>query len=192
MSLRRRQLEDLLRSAWIAVIVGFPCIAAIPGCLVVRTTEHIVTVHEDRTGEGIVHLIDIRSDAISDSLVRRDFDELLKLYSADKFEEFEKYGRRITGKQLRVRGDTLMAEITYSFRTLDAVEGLRISKEGMFLVFGPDRVVTKTNGKMGQTDKQETSITWDINARRLVYEVSEKRLPPSKSLAALYRRYIIH
>lgn len=176
------------RSFWIGIMSG-ALLSVLPGCLVIRTTEHIVTINDDRTGEGVIHLIDIRSDASSDSLVRRDFDDLMNLYASKKFEEFEKYGRKVTGKQLRVRGDTLMAELTYSFRTMDGIEGLRISKDGMFLVFGPERVVTRTNGKIGHNDKQETTITWDIGAKRLVYEVSEKKLPPSISLAKLYRLY---
>ncbi|MBM2839576.1 MAG: hypothetical protein HW412_104 [Bacteroidetes bacterium] len=121
------------------VLLGFP------GCLLVRTSEHIITLKEDGSGEGIVHLVDIRSDASSDSLVRRDFDDLMAAYGAAHVEEFEKYGRQITRKRLRVRGDTLMAEITYAFRSLRAIEGLRATKDEFILVFDPDREVVRTN-----------------------------------------------
>ena len=144
---------------------------------------------DDRSGEAIVHLIDIRSDATTDSLVRHDFDELMEAYGAANVSEFERHGRKITGKRLRVRGDTLMGEITYTFRSLEGIEGLRITKDGMSILFPSDRHVVRSNGKVSMTDKDETRIMWDLDAKRLTYEVDEKALPSSTSLAFLYQRY---
>lgn len=162
----------------------------IPGCIVVGTSEHIITLKEDGSGEGIIHLIDIRSDARSDSLIHVDFDELMKAYGAERVGEFERYGRKITTKQLRLRGDTLMAEIIYTFNSLDAIDGVRATKDEIMLVFGQDREVLRTNGKTGRTEGGGTQITWNRDSKRLMYEVREKRLPPSISLAPLYRRYV--
>jgi hypothetical protein len=163
---------------------------ALPGCLLVRTSEHIIALKSDGSGEGIIHLIDIRSDAPSDSLAQRDFDELMKAYGAQKVNEFEQYGRKITTKQLRLRGDTLMAEITYTFSFLDAIDGLHATRDEIMLVFGPGREVVRTNGKTSRTENDGTRITWNRDAERLVYEVREKQLPPSVSLARLYRKYM--
>lgn len=173
----------------IVAVIAFVLMLCSSGCLLVRTTEHIITLREDGGGEGVIHLIDIRSDAPSDSLVRLDFDELMKAYGARKVEEFEKYGRRITAKRLRVRGDTLMAEITYVFSSYDAVEGLRVSPNEMAIEFSPEREVIKTNGKMSRMENQGTRITWKRATDRLVYEVREKELPPSVSLVFLYKKY---
>jgi hypothetical protein len=162
---------------------------AVPGCLFVRTSEHIITVKPNGSGEGIIHLIDIRSTAPSDSLVKIDFDELMNAYGAAEVEEFESYGRKITGKRLRVLGDTLMAEITYTFNSLGAIDGLRATKDEMTLTFAPEREVMRTNGKKSQTEDGGTLITWKRDAERLVYEVQEKQIPASKSLAHLYMRY---
>ncbi|HCV42176.1 MAG TPA: hypothetical protein DGH68_01735 [Bacteroidetes bacterium] len=163
---------------------------AFPGCLFVRTSEHIITVKANGGGEGIIHLIDIRSTAPSDSLVKRDFDELMNAYGAATVEEFESYGRKITGKRLRVLGDTLMAEITYTFSSLGAIDGLRATKDEMTLTFAPEREVTRTNGKKSQTEDGGTLITWERDAERLVYEVWEKQIPSSTSLAPLYMKYL--
>jgi hypothetical protein len=141
------------------------------------------------SGEGVVHLIDIRSTSLSDSLVQEDFDELMTAYGAAKVEEFETYGRTITGKRLRVRGDTLMAEVTYTFSSLGAIDGLRVTEDEMTMAFAADKEVTRTNGKMSQTADGGTLITWERDAERLVYEVREKQVPPSTSLAPLYMRY---
>jgi hypothetical protein len=173
----------------VALIVLF-LVLALPGCLLVRTTEHIITLKADGSGEGIIHLIDIRSDARSDSLVRGDFDELMKAYGAEKVNEFEQYGRRITGKRLRVVGDTLMAEVTYTFSFLTAIDGLRATKDEIMLVFGPGRQVVRSNGKMSGTESDGTRITWKRDAERLLYEVRERELPQSTSLAPLYQRYV--
>lgn len=161
----------------------------LPGCLLVRTSEHIITLKADGSGEGIIHLIDIRSDARSDSLVRRDFDELMRAYGAEKVNEFEQFGRRITGKRLRVVGDTLMAEVTYTFTYLDAIDGLRATRDDIMLVFGPEMEVVGTNGKTSRTESDGTRITWKRDAERLVYEVRERELPQCTSLAPLYKRY---
>lgn len=174
----------------VVVLVALFLVLALPGCLLVRTTEHIITLKADESGEGIIHLIDIRSDARSDSLVRRDFDELMKAYGAKKVNEFEQYGRRITSKRLRLVGDTLMAEITYTFGFLGAIDGLRATKEEIIFVFGPGREVVRSNGKTSRTENDGTRITWKRDAERLLYEVRERELPQSTSLAFLYRKYI--
>ncbi len=162
----------------------------VPGCLFVRTTEHIFTVREDGSGDGVIHLTDIRSDATTDSLVKRDFDDMMTAYGSKKVSEFERRGRTITAKRLRVQGDTLMAEITYAFLSPEAIDGLRINNDEVSLMFAPEREVVRTNGKVSKTDKQETRIVWPRDAKRFVYEVREKELPPSVSIAFLYRKYI--
>ena len=174
----------------ILTAVALLLLLVLPGCLFVRTSEHIISLKANGSGEGIIHLIDIRSDARSDSLVRRDFDELMKAYGATRVGEFEQYGRKITAKRLRVRGDTLMAEITYTFSFLDAIDGLRATKDEIVLIFGPGREVVRTNGKTSRTENEGTRITWKRETERLVYEVREKQLPPSVSLAFLYRKYM--
>ena len=178
------------KQSQVCIVIAFFLVASFPGCLFVRTTEHIVTINDNRSGDAVIHLTDIRSDAQSDSLVRQDFDDLMSAYGAKKVDEFEQHGRRITSKRLRVAGDTLMAEVTYTFNSLDAIDGLRMTKDGLMLVFLPEREVLRTNGKISQTDKKETCIKWDRDARRLVYEVREKDVPRSVSLAFLYRKYV--
>jgi hypothetical protein len=161
----------------------------VQGCLLVRTTEHIIKINDDRSGEGVIHLIDIRSDARSDSLVRRDFDDLMHLLSAKKVEEFERYGRTISSKRLQVRGDTLMGEVTYIFSSLNGIDGLRLTRDGMSLVFSPEREIIRTNGKLSHNERNETVISWDLDAKRLVYVVREKLFPASASLVPLWLKY---
>jgi hypothetical protein len=174
---------------WIGAAIVCIISVCAPGCLFVRTTEHIFTIREDGTGEGVIHLTDIRSDAITDSLVKRDFDDMMAAYGSRKIAEFEKRGRSITAKRLRVRGDTLMAEITYAFLSPEAIDGLRINNDEVSMMFAPEREVVRTNGKVSKTDKHETHIVWPRDAKRFIYEVREKELPPTVSIAFLYQKY---
>ena len=85
--------------------------ALLPGCLLVRTSEHLITVREDGTGEAVMRLIDIRSDGRTDSAVNADFDLFIRIAKNDRVPEFEQGGRKITGKRDVLRGDTLIANV---------------------------------------------------------------------------------
>jgi hypothetical protein len=189
--MKQAQPPAVQRSWWnmVRAVVLLPIMLTLPGCLVVRTTEHIVNLNADGSGEAIIHLTDIRSDAPTDSLFHADFNDLMKVYHAKKVDEFERYGRRITGKRFRVEGDTLMAEITYVFTSLEAIEGLRATKDELFLLFPPEREVIRSNGQVTMTPAQGTRISWSRDARKLVYVVREKQLPDSKSLSAMFLKY---
>jgi hypothetical protein len=183
-----KQCPGIQRSWWnsIRAVLLLPLVAMLPGCLVVRTTEHIVNLNVDGSGEAVLHLIDIRSDAPTDSLFQADFNDLAKVYREKKVDEFERYGRRITSKRFRVQGGTLMAEVTYVFSSLEAIEGLRATKDELSLLFPPSKEVVRANGQITVMPNQGTRIAWDRDARKLVYVVREKQLPDSKSLAAMF------
>jgi hypothetical protein len=170
-------------------LLALSCVL-LPGCLLVRTSEHIITFR-GTGGDGIIHLIDIRSDAQSDSLIRSDFSALMDAYRAPVVKEFEQGGRTILSRHLRARGDTLEAEIEYTFTSPEgAVNGLRVTDDEFTLTFSPDRQIVRTNGSTERTASGGTRITWDREVRRLTYEVREKSLPSSVSLAPLYRAFV--
>ena len=162
--------------------------AILSGCILVRTTEHRIKLNENGSGEALLRLIDIRSDAQTDSLVRRDFDQMMKTYDKFGAEEFEKFGRKITGKQFVVHRDTLILEISYTFPHPESVEGLHITKDGFTMGVNASREVLKTNGTLQNLKPGFQQILWDLSARRLMYVIREKTLPPSVSLADLYLR----
>jgi len=162
--------------------------ALLPGCLLVRTSEHLITVREDGTGEAVMRLIDIRSDGRTDSAVNADFDLFIRIAKNDRVPEFEQGGRKITGKRVVLRGDTLMAEVSYTFSSLFALEGVRVSGDEVYVTVGPDREVVKTNGRVG-TEQGGTRITWNRDARRLIYQVREQGRRGTTSLTSRYAGY---
>ncbi|MDH3252869.1 MAG: hypothetical protein OEM41_08755, partial [Ignavibacteria bacterium] len=156
------------------------------GCIFVRTTDHRILFQKDGSGEGIMRLIDIRSDASSEQDVREDFDMLMKIYLGEGLEQFENAGRRITSKNLIVSGDTLTAEIRYGFTSRAVLGEMRATNEEMFVVIPADKVIGRTNGQVESFQGNARRIVWDVDVRRITYRISEKTLPKSVSLAPLY------
>lgn len=162
----------------------------LPGCLLVSTTEHRVKLNDDGSGEAVLRMIDIRSDGSSDSSVAVDFGFMMAAFDSEGVRQFEAEGRHITAKQFNVRNDTLVAEVTYSFKNLDAIEGLHITKDALYVVVGEDREILKTNGKTSSDKHNAVRITWSRDARRLMYTIRERSFPKSTSLAGMYLKHL--
>jgi hypothetical protein len=161
----------------------------LPGCIIIRTTDHRIRLNKDGSGEGTIRLVDIRTDARTDSVALGDFATLIAAFNKDSVTDFERDGRKITRKQLVVHGDTLIAEVTYTFPSLGAVEGIHSKGDEIFVVVGDDREVVRTNGKIDSWKEKNSRIVWEKDAKRLQYVIREKALPPTRSLAAFYVKY---
>ena len=174
-----------------AAQAGLLVLAALvlPGCLLIRTTDHMITLKKDGSGDARMRLIDIRSDAQSDSLVARDYAVMMASIEKEGIEEFERGGRKVTSKQFFASGDTLTAEITYTFPNLNEVEGLKFRRDEMFVVVNEGREIVKTNGDVQSWMKGSKRIVWPRDTKHLMYRISEKKLPPARSLAPLYLKY---
>jgi hypothetical protein len=159
------------------------------GCLIVRVTEHRIRIDDDGSGEARLRLTDLRSDAEADSAVAEDFAIMISSFEEKGIQDFEKGGRRVRSKRFLVHGDTLSAEIVYSFASTDDIEGLVVNREEMYVVVREGRTVMRTNGTVRLQGGNSVRIVWPRDCRRLSYEIREDRLPPSVSLAGWYRRY---
>jgi len=162
---------------------------ALPACLLIRTTEHRIKLNENGSGEAMMRLIDIRSDGKTDSALARDYSIMMASVQKEGGVEFEKGGRKVTSKQFSASGDTLSAEIVYSFPNLDEVEGLKVKKDELFVVVSDGREIVKTNGSVQSWTKNSHRIVWPRDAKRLMYQIREKMLPESASLAPLYQKF---
>jgi len=170
-----------------AIAIGALCIV-FSGCILIRTTEHRINLRSDGSGEAVLRLIDIRSDETVDSLAERDFRIMMSSFDHDGTKDFEDNGRKVTSKQLFVRTDTLVAEIGYTFTGLGAIEGLHVTNEELYLVVSESREVVRTNGRVETWQKTSQRIVWHRDAERLLFQIREKSLPPSTSLARFYER----
>lgn len=175
------------RRGMLALLMVLPLLAG--GCIVIRTTEQRVKFNRDGSGEAVLRLIDIRSDAEEDSLVQRDFNIMMTSFEGEMARDFEEKGRKIVRRQFSISGDTLTAEIFYTFREYGAIEGLRVTKNEMYVVVPPERRVLRTNGKVGSWGSNASRVSWDRDAQRISFAIQEKSIGSTRSLAALYRSY---
>lgn len=169
------------------VLLLVSMLAGLSGCILIRTTEHRISINDDGSGEAVLRLIDLRSDETADSLVRRDFRVMMSSFEREGIEDFSRRGRTVARKIMYAREDTLMAEISYTFESLDAVEGLHVTERELYVVVAGSRDVIRTNGRVEEWQDDARRIVWTRNARRLLFQIREKTLPPSVSLAPLYR-----
>ena len=159
----------------------------LPGCILIRSTEHRISLNDDGTGEAVLRLIDLRSDEMADSLVERDFRIMMSSYEKEGAAEFSRQGRTITAKKMYTRADTLYAEIAYAFENLQAIEGLHVTDTEIYVIVSATRHVVRTNGQVQPWAGDAQRIFWKRDARRLLYQITENSLPSSSSLARYYR-----
>jgi hypothetical protein len=173
-----------------AVLAVVALTAGLSGCILIRTTEHRINLRPDGGGEAVLRLIDIRTDELADSLAERDFRIMMSSFDQGGMDDFEQNGRQVTSKRLFTRNDTLYAEIGYTFNGLGAIEGLHVTRDELYLVVNDSRDIVRTNGRIEPYQNSSQRIVWDRDAQRLLFQIREKSLPPSTSLARLYDHYI--
>jgi hypothetical protein len=169
----------------VAIVIGALCVG-VSGCILIRTTEHRINLRSDGSGEAVLRLIDIRSNETVDSLAERDFRIMMSSFGQEGTNDFEENGRKLTTKRLFARNDTLVAEIEYTFTGLGAIEGLHVTNEELYLVVNDSREVVRTNGRVEMWQKTSQRIVWKRDVERLLFQIREKSLPPSTSLARFY------
>jgi hypothetical protein len=177
-----------IRSRYAAAMAAGVLCVGLSGCILIRTTEHRITLRSDGSGEAVLRLIDIRSDETVDSLAQRDFRILMSSFDQEATNDFEDNGRKVTSKKLFTRNDTLFAEVGYTFTGLGGIEGLHVTNNELYLVVNESREVVRTNGRVEAWQENAQRIVWDRNALRLMFQIRERTLPPSTSLARLYEQ----
>jgi hypothetical protein len=160
-----------------------------PSCLLVRVTEHRVRFNEKGGGDAVIRLTDIRSDGSTDSARIRDFGIMMASAEYGGAKEFEQKGRKVTAKQFLVNGDTLSAELSYTFPGFESVEGLKSDGDELYVVVPEGREIVRTNGKIHAGAKNSQRIVWPKDVRRLSYVIREHEFRRGSSLAPYYLRY---
>jgi hypothetical protein len=180
-AMERRYLSSLGQTFALILMV-----VILPACIVVGMTEHRVEFRADGAGKAWLRLTDIRSDGVTDSSAERDFNIMMDSFEKEGIGDFEKGGRKVTNKRFIVHGDTLSAEIEYTFMSKADIEGLNVTEQEMYVVIPENRDVVWTNGRVSPWERGTMRIVWDLDEGSLVYHVREKHLPSSISLAPLY------
>lgn len=162
----------------------------LPGCILIRTTDHRIRVNSDGTGDAVLRMIDLRSDGTTDSAIVGDVNRLVTMFNDSGPMLFEQNTRKIQRKQFLVQGDTLSVEIVYNFQDLRAIEGLRVTPDNLYLVVEQQREIVKTNGSIEPWMEGARRIVWDRDATRILYTIREKFMPDTRPLAKWYREFV--
>ena len=147
-------------------------VVLLPGCLQFNTVSYDVNINDDGTGTVNVFIRDIRSDADSVSQFEQDkanlFNYMLK--GDDFINSMKKEGKDITSRKLIKNGDTLDAEVVYSFDKISAVENIMRDKDFYYLTLQPTDSVVSTNGEVIVTPEHKR-ILWDSKMKNLKFEM---------------------
>jgi hypothetical protein len=172
----------------VRLTIGLALLAtAVPGCLLVHSTEHHIRLNADGSGEATLRLHNLRSDGDTDSAIASDVARLLTAFNVSGTAMFEQNTRKMQGKQFMLEGDTLGVEIRYTFRSLEGVEGLRENADNLFLAVGPDNEIVRTNGKVESWMNDLRRIVWPREATHLFYVIRERTPRKSTSIVRWYR-----
>ncbi len=175
-------------SAVRSVLAALAGALVLSGCLFVRETEHRIRLNSEGGGEAWVRLMDIRSDGQTDSSVTADLNDMLTSFLEDLQKDFERRGRTLAARKFLVQGDTLNAELQYTFTELTAVEGLLATNEEFAIIVSEEREIVRTNGTVGPWHQGAQKISWPRDAERLMYRVRERVVPPTVLLGPKYRQ----
>jgi hypothetical protein len=111
---------------------------------------------------------------------------MMTSFENDAVRDFEQRGRTITSKRLFARADTLIAEVAYTFKSLQAIEGLHVTDQEMYVVVNENCEVVRTNGSAVTGPDGGQRIIWKRNALRLLFQIRERNFPSGTKLAPLY------
>lgn len=171
------------------LVLSFGLFLLIQGCLQFNTVSYNVYINDDGTGTVKVFLHDIRSDADSVSQFERDksnlFDNMLK--SNEFISSMKKEGKDITSRKLIKNGDTLDAEVVYSFDKISDVENIMKDKDFYYLTLEPTDSVIATNGEVIVTPEHKR-ILWAGKMKNLKFEMFSNSFKGNnfKSMAQYY------
>lgn len=181
-----------LSSARFAGLAGLLVVAILGfhGCITVSAVEHRIKVNPDGSGIAVIKFLDFRSDAVNDSAYTEDLNQLLDILGQERIEEFEKGGKKILKKELYLSRDSLSLRVEYEFRSLQSIDGIRVSADKIFFVVDESRRVVSTNGEIENQNGGGKRMVWKAGARYFSYLIEDAVSPQGRSLSQAYRQWM--
>ena len=154
-------------------LVNFLFFAALlNGCLIFHKMSYTINIDKDTTGTATVIVSDIRSDASGGSNLETDKKNLFEyvLKSSDFISQMKDEGKNIIGRELYLRGDTLIGKTDFSFKSIFNVEKIQYQDGFYYLTLTLDDSVLTTNGQIIYS-KDHKRILWDKSFKVLKFEM---------------------
>lgn len=159
------------------------------GCLQFKTVSYEVTLFTENSGEVIIQINDIRSDAKTDEAFEEDKTALFEtiLGSQQFIDDMNNEGKFISSRDLFVENGKLNGKGVYRFDEIGKVEGMVYDDEFYYITFEPLDSIVSTNGQIFITD-QYKRIVWDKSFKTLKFQMLSNafELESYRELAPFY------
>jgi len=173
------------------LIILISSITILSGCLVSERISYTVNLETPTTGNVVVNLYNIKSNAIGTREFEDDKNNLFEFALKDKnlVIQLEAEGKFVTHRSLFVKNDQLNAEVLYNFKDITKVEGIRFEDGFYYLTMALDDSLISTNGKL-IISKEYKRILWDKNYKQLKFEMYSSGFDNNtyKGLASFYKK----
>ena len=153
-------------------ITGIFLILTLSGCIDFYKVSYTIKLETLDKGTATVHLYDLRSDAVKEKDFETDKQNIFQfaLKSDDFIQSMKQEGKNINSRELYVNGDTLDANVVYSFDSITSVENMQHDAGFFYLTLEPTDSVISTNGEI-ITSKDRKRILWDKSIKTLKFEI---------------------
>lgn len=148
------------------------CGTMLSGCLQFKTVSYEVTMFTENSGEVLIRINDIRSDAETDEAFEEDKTALFEtmLGSQQFIDDMNDEGKFISSRELFVENEKLNGKGKYRFDEIGKVEGMVYADGFYYITFEPSDSIVSTNGQIFITD-QYKRIVWDKSFKTLKFEM---------------------
>lgn len=142
------------------------------GCIDFYKVSYEIKLDTPDKGTAYVHIYDLRSDAANEKDLETDKQNIFQyaLKSNDFLQAMKQEGKNIQSRELQVSGDTLDANVVYTFNSIASVENMQHDAGFFYLTLEPTDSVISTNGEIIST-KDRKRILWDKSMSTLRFEI---------------------
>jgi len=157
---------------WFLSITGFFLVFSLSGCIDFYKVSYEINLETPDKGKAVVHLYDLRSDAANEKDFETDKQNLFQfaLKSSDFLQSMKQEGKNIQSREVHVSGDTLDANVVYTFDSITSVENMQHDAGFFYLTLEPGDSVISTNGEV-ISSKDRKRILWDRSMKTLRFEM---------------------
>ncbi len=153
-------------------VTGILLVFNMSGCIDFYKVSYEISMETADKGTATVHLYDLRSDAAKENDLETDKQNIFQyaLKSNDFLQAMRQEGKNIKSRELYARGDTLDANVVYSFNSITSVENMQHDAGFFYLTLEPTDSVISTNGEI-ISSKDRKRILWDKSMKKLRFEI---------------------
>lgn len=147
-------------------------LVSISGCIDFYKVSYEIKLETPDKGTAYVHIYDLRSDAAKEKDLETDKQNIFQyaLKSNDFLQAMKQEGKNIQSRELQVSGDTLDADVVYTFNSITSVENMQHDAGFFYLTLEPTDSVISTNGEIIST-RDRKRILWDKSMSTLKFEI---------------------